>query len=70
MNIKRMFTYAIYYIIWCNLMIALSVGLLDYFEGCNWKLIITLNIIWFVAVAPLMNYIENKINKHIPNIRR
>ncbi len=65
MNIKRMLAYGFYYAVYFSTFYMLCLTLKQFFSSSIWKEALTLTIIWFVAIRPLMNYIETKIDKNI-----
>lgn len=66
MNIKRIMAYGVYYGVFWNLFIVMSIKLLDYFEGYNWKSVAIINVLTFVLIIPIMNRIGKKIDKNLP----
>lgn len=68
MNVKRIMAYGVYYVAFWNVFIVMSIKLLDYFEGYNWKSVATINFLTFVFIIPIMNCIEKKIDKNIPKL--
>lgn len=65
MNIKRIIAYGVYYGVYFSAFYMLCLTLKHYFNSSIWKEALTLTIIWFVAIRPLMDYIETKIDKYI-----
>jgi hypothetical protein len=64
MNIKRIIAYAGYYGVFWNIFIFLSIRLLDYFEGYNWKSVVTINIITMFFIIPIHIQIKKIIDNN------
>lgn len=65
MNIKKIVAYGVYYVVYFSIFYILCLTLKQFFNSSIWKEALTLTIIWFVAMRPLMDYIETKIDKNM-----
>lgn len=64
MNLKRIAAYAGYYGIFWNMFIFMSIKLLDYFGGYNWKSVITINTITIFIIIPIHIQIKKIIDNN------